>query len=106
MIVFGYFSISTSTALSEFEEPLSRRGSKDVPCSPEADVQSKTCPGGETGEQDRFYLLKKESQRRTTLSKVLMQDEKKIFDMLVRSFERDVEGPLLKRVSWLSFGQM
>ncbi|CAG7835452.1 unnamed protein product [Allacma fusca] len=89
---------STSTALSEYDETSSRRNSSGgIPVSPESEL-SKTSPiVGEGPEQDCFYLLKKESQRRTTLTKVLVQDEKKICDIWIRNFERDVEGPVLKR---------
>jgi mitogen-activated protein kinase kinase kinase 5 len=94
-------SYSTNTALSEYDE-LGRRGSGClIPISPETDG-SKSSPihEGENPEQD-FYLLKKESQRRTTLTRVLVQDEKKICEIWIRCFERDVEGALMKRVSWV-----
>ena len=86
--------------MSEYDEASSRRNSSGgIPVSPESDGLSKTSPiVGEAAEQDCFYLLKKESQRRTTLTKVLVQDEKRICDIWIRNFERDVEGPILKRV--------
>lgn len=92
-------SCSTNTNISEYDES-GRRGSNGqmVPISPDTEL-SKTSPNvGEGGEQDTFYLLKKESQRRTTLNKVLTQDEKRIVDVWTRSYERDVEGAILKRV--------
>jgi hypothetical protein len=68
-----------------------------VPISPDTEL-SKTSPNVGEGGEDTFYLLKKESQRRTTLNKVLVQDEKRIVDVWTRNFERDVEGAVLKRV--------
>ena len=60
-----------------------RRSSSGVLLSPEVDLSatsSKSAPGllGEANESDGFYLLKKDSQRRATLSKVLENDESKI----------------------------
>ena len=40
--------------------------------------------------EDGFYLLKKDSQRRQTLTRVLSQDGKKICEVWLRSLERDV----------------
>lgn len=63
---------------------LNRRSSSGGLLSPEVDMSGSTTPGGsggkpgETCESDGFYMLKKDSQRRTTLSKVLSQDEAKI----------------------------
>lgn len=94
------FNSTTGTNISEYDES-NRRGSNGqlVPISPDTELLSKTSPNvGEGGEQDTFYLLKKESQRRTTLNKVLVQDEKRIVDVWTRNCERDVEGIILKRV--------
>lgn len=44
-------------------------------------------PLGEASENDGFYMLKKDSQRRTTLSKVLSQDEAKICDVWMDKIE-------------------
>lgn len=67
-----------------------RRSSSGVLLSPEVDVSStsKTVPG-ETNESDGFYLLKKDSQRRQTLSKVLTQDEQKICAVWMEKIEND-----------------
>ncbi|KAF4524857.1 hypothetical protein B566_EDAN017044, partial [Ephemera danica] len=69
---------------------LSRRNSSGTLLSPE--VES---PRGAEAEQDGFYLLKKDSQRRTTLTRVLTQDESKICDVWMKSLENDVEDPVL-----------
>lgn len=59
-----------------------RRSSTGVLLSPEVDVSStsKIAPG-EISESDGIWILKKDSQRRQTLFKVLSEDEKKICDI-------------------------
>ncbi|KAG8238441.1 hypothetical protein J437_LFUL002898, partial [Ladona fulva] len=49
----------------------------------------------EASEQDGFYLLKKDSQRRMTLTKVLSQDEGKICDIWMKSLEREIGDTIL-----------
>jgi mitogen-activated protein kinase kinase kinase 5 len=75
---------------SEFASSF-RRSSTGVLLSPEVDVISSTSklPTGETSETDGFYLLKKDSQRRQTLSKVLSQDEKTICEVWMDKIEND-----------------
>lgn len=43
----------------------------------------------EASESDGFYMLKKDSQRRTTLSKVLAHDEQKICDVWMDKIENN-----------------
>lgn len=65
------------------------------PLSPEVDGCSSK-GGGILGEgvelspEDGFYTLKKDSQRRQTLTRVLSQDGKKICEVWLRSLEREV----------------
>lgn len=65
------------------------------PLSPEVDGCS-TKGSGILGEgvelspEDGFYTLKKDSQRRQTLTRVLSQDGKKICEVWLRSLEREV----------------
>ena len=49
-------------------------------------------------EQEGFYLLKKDSQRRMTLTRVLSQDEAKICDVWMRSIHQDVGQTVLRMV--------
>lgn len=51
-------------------------------------------------EQDGFYLLKKDSQRRMTLSRVLMQDEVKICDDWMTQIGHEIGPTNLTYVSW------
>lgn len=61
-----------SLDLEPDQEGTQRRGSSGTLLSPEVDAGQ---------ESDGFYLLKKDSQRRTTLSKVLAQDGNKICEL-------------------------
>jgi len=84
---------SISTCDLEQDNPFyNRRFSSNTLLSP--DIESPK----ESAEQDGFYLLKKDSQRRTTLTRVLAQDEKKICDVWMKSIESDVENTVLSMV--------
>jgi len=84
------FSIHTTSQTG----PSSGSGSiSPFPLSPEVD--GSPSKGGVLGAaiveaEDGFYLLKKDSQRRQTLTRVLSQDGKKICEVWLRSLERDV----------------
>lgn len=69
---------------------LNRRSSSGVLLSPEVEMTgSITKPMTEASESDGFYMLKKDSQRRTTLSKVLTHDEQKICDVWMDKIENN-----------------
>ncbi|ETN67846.1 mitogen activated protein kinase kinase kinase 5, mapkkk5, mekk5 [Anopheles darlingi] len=74
---------------------LNRRSSSGVLLSPEVELTSSTTsksPLGavsEASESDGFYLLKKDSQRRTTLDKVLYHDVNKICEVWLDKIESD-----------------
>lgn len=61
----------------------SRRGSSGTLLSPEVDI---------AGESDKFYMLKKDSQRRKTLAKVLDQDNFVICDLWMKKIESKSKG--------------
>lgn len=92
MIHLYYSMVSTPSIDLETEtaesQSITRRNSSGVLLSPEIEISGSTGsqPKTET-EQDGFYLLKKDSQRRTTLSRVLTQDEKKICDIWMQSIK-------------------
>jgi len=82
--------------LGDGEFGLNRRSSTGVLLSPEVDVSSTSkTVSGETSESDCFYLLKKDSQRRQTLSKVLGQDEAEICRRWMEKLETQKDRILL-----------
>lgn len=72
---------------------LNRRSSSGVLLSPDIDLTDSFIKPLDrlTGsyETDGFYMLKKDSQRRTTLSKVLQQDEMKICSVWMEKIENN-----------------
>ncbi|XP_054742509.1 mitogen-activated protein kinase kinase kinase 15 [Anastrepha obliqua] len=70
---------------------LERRNSSGFLLSPEieASTPSLRTNASETSETDGFYRLKKDSQRRTTLSKVLKMDEDKICNLWMDRIQTD-----------------
>lgn len=84
---FLIYSLANSPSLetdSDASFSLNRRSSSGGLLSPEVDMSgtsTKTTPLGEVSESEGLYLMKKDSQRRTTLSKVLTHDEAKICDV-------------------------
>ncbi|XP_015596227.1 mitogen-activated protein kinase kinase kinase 15 isoform X1 [Cephus cinctus] len=78
---------------------MTRRSSSGALLSPEVEITGQ--PGQKSGEeQEGFYLLKKDSQRRMTLTRVLSQDEAKICEVWMRSIHQDV-GQTVLRMSHL-----
>ncbi|KAK2575933.1 hypothetical protein KPH14_007295 [Odynerus spinipes] len=74
---------------------MTRRSSSGGLLSPEVEL------GGQSGhksgeEQEGFYLLKKDSQRRMTLTRVLSQDETKICEVWMRGIHQDVGQTVLR----------
>lgn len=74
-----------------------RRSSSGGLLSPEVETTAgKGGPGlNETNESDGFYLLKKDSQRRVTLSKVLTNDETKICAVWMDQIENNNKGEVV-----------
>ncbi|XP_059610267.1 mitogen-activated protein kinase kinase kinase 15 isoform X2 [Phlebotomus argentipes] len=88
-------SISSPTIELETESDSSsfsstRRSSGGL-LSPEVELSGSSTKSvsGETSESDGFYMLKKDSQRRTTLSKVLSNDEEKICDVWMNKLVKE-----------------
>ncbi|KAI8129196.1 Mitogen-activated protein kinase kinase kinase 15 [Lucilia cuprina] len=83
----GFHSTSVDIENLPSHQPsfsMERRNSSGTLLSPEIEVSTpslRTGASSETSETNDFYHLKKESQRRTTLSKVLTTDESKICDL-------------------------
>lgn len=77
--------------LSGEEGSLTRRSSSGGLLSPEV--------VGPPTEHDGFYLLKKDSQRRTTLSRVLSQDQAHICEVWLRAIHSDMGDTALNMVS-------
>ncbi|XP_076165506.1 apoptotic signal-regulating kinase 1 isoform X3 [Ptiloglossa arizonensis] len=78
---------------------MTRRSSSGGLLSPEVELGGQ--PGQKTGEeQEGFYLLKKDSQRRMTLTRVLTQDEAKICEVWMRGIHQ-AEGQTVLQTSQL-----
>ncbi|XP_066582045.1 mitogen-activated protein kinase kinase kinase 15 isoform X3 [Prorops nasuta] len=95
----SYSSIENTPSLDTSETDTSgpsmtRRSSSGGLLSPEVEVGT---PGQKSGEeQEGFYLLKKDSQRRMTLTRVLSQDETKICEVWMRGIHQDVGHTVLR----------
>ncbi|XP_025267916.1 mitogen-activated protein kinase kinase kinase 15 isoform X3 [Camponotus floridanus] len=77
---------------------ITRRSSSGGLLSPEVELGGQ--PGQKSGEeQEGFYLLKKDSQRRMTLTRVLNQDEAKICEVWMRGIHQ--EGQTVLQMSHL-----
>lgn len=88
----SYNSISTTDTDSDMN--LTRRCSSGGLMSPEVEGGPKG-GGGPPTEQDGFYLLKKDSQRRMTLSRVLTQDQNNICQVWLQNIHQDVGETVL-----------
>ncbi|XP_020288969.1 mitogen-activated protein kinase kinase kinase 15 isoform X1 [Pseudomyrmex gracilis] len=78
---------------------ITRRSSSGGLLSPEVELGGQ--PGQKSGEeQEGFYLLKKDSQRRMTLTRVLNQDEAKICEVWMRGIHQ-AEGHTVLQMSHL-----
>lgn len=77
---------------------ITRRSSSGGLLSPEVELGAGakgTAPSLAEGEQDGFYLLKKDSQRRTTLSRVLAQDGAKICEVWMTKIHTQIRTKYL-----------
>lgn len=79
VMIVGLYSLMTDTEGEDVS--LTRRSSSGGLMSPEV--------LGTTTEHDGFYLLKKDSQRRTTLYSVLNKDQAKICESWLRAIRQD-----------------
>nr|CAD7256032.1 unnamed protein product [Timema shepardi] len=92
----SYSSLTTTCETPDPEGLMTRRSSSGGLLSPEVELGPHA--KGPTGapnlmadaELDGFYLLKKDSQRRMTLSRVLAQDEHKICEVWMRNMGETV----------------
>jgi len=78
---------------------LERRNSSGFLLSPEIEPSTPSLRTSisETSETDGFYRLKKDSQRRTTLSKVLALDESKICDIWLKKVDADQHSIAIRK---------
>jgi len=78
---------------------VARRSSSGGMTSPETDPTNPRTEGNSALEQDGFYMFKKDSQRRMTLSKVLTQDETNICEHWKEAIEADLRDTALTMVN-------
>jgi mitogen-activated protein kinase kinase kinase 5 len=95
-LVFSNLPITPSVDIDNEHDPalyMNRRSSSGVLLSPEVEISNTAARSGmssaEAQESDGFYLLKKDSQRRATLSKVLSQDEATICKVWMEKIKSD-----------------
>lgn len=78
---------------------MNRRSSTTALLSPDVDVPGTSADNGppfvDTSENDGFYMLKKDSQRRATLSKVLQNDEQTICEVWMDKLRNEHKVQLL-----------
>ncbi|GBP27517.1 hypothetical protein EVAR_18710_1 [Eumeta japonica] len=86
---------STDEMDTNSEVLITRRSSSGGLLSPEVDMGNVPRSSIDV-EQDGFYLLKKDSQRRLTLSRVLEQDGEKICDKWMLSVKQDFGTTVLR----------
>nr|AAO00972.1 Pk92B-PA [Drosophila erecta] len=98
------FSITNTSSVDIDELPsnqfmLERRNSHGFLLSPEIEPSTPSLRTSisETSETDGFYRLKKDSQRRTTLSKVLALDESKICDIWLKKVDADQHSIAIRK---------
>ncbi|XP_067008256.1 mitogen-activated protein kinase kinase kinase 15 [Anabrus simplex] len=96
----SFSSLTTASCETDAEGPsMTRRSSSGGLLSPEVEMgpnaKGVVLGLGDASEQDGFYLLKKDSQRRMTLSRVMSQDEQKICDVWMKSIQKDVGETVL-----------
>lgn len=95
----SYNSLSSSSSVTTADVTKSsssiidssRRNSSDTLLSPEIELGTNQ----KSPEQDGFYLVKKDTQRRTTLSRVLTQDKHNISKIWSKCIYRDTGDALL-----------
>ncbi|XP_055922966.1 mitogen-activated protein kinase kinase kinase 15 isoform X2 [Eupeodes corollae] len=85
-----------TTSIINEEQSLDRRNSSGFLLSPEIDLSCTSSKSNfsETNDVDGFYMLKKDSQRRKTLFKVLENDEIQICDSWINKLENDNRNKL------------
>lgn len=85
---FGHFSLDGS------KEDQMRRQSSGTLVSPEIEMGT-AGSGAEAQEHDGFYVLKKDSQRRTTLARVLAHDHSTLCKVWLSFIRREFHRPML-----------
>ncbi|XP_022216186.2 mitogen-activated protein kinase kinase kinase 15 [Drosophila obscura] len=90
---------TSSVDIDELPSLLERRNSSGFLLSPEIEPSTPSLRTSisETSETDGFYRLKKDSQRRTTLSKVLALDESKICDIWLKKIDADQNSIAIRK---------
>lgn len=101
MLVNSSVTLSTSSVdiIELSTNRIERRNSSGFLLSPEIEPQTPSLRTSisDTSETDGFYRLKKDSQRRTTLSKVLALDESKICEIWEKKINADQNSIAIRK---------